>query len=511
MYVEQHQRARGTRPCQQWPHHPCVAHYPPIHRSTPGHCCLDMAANRGPATLDMALISALTMILLRARARMVALDEHQLRHRREALLERLEDLTHEARGAMERWLQSHWDRLVNRYGKRKAQQVLLAALLIVSVVCGPLSLIGTLHVISSFGQSAGNPNLFPSSLECHLQGPASTTATDHAAHQTHLLGQSPASNGARAYGQGSQPHLARCFSSNEARHSTAHGRARRPHSPAAMHSLRLTCLLTLLPPTTWRMPMAASRSASRRSPQPRALTLAAKALCLAGLLRHPSRPWPWHPLAKQGLRKPVTFKFHYGKGESALDLGHVVAIVMETLPDGVALAPVASSSPATPAADATPAPTTPGTRANSSFGKFDKKLMTLDATNQVLSASMSLGSPSTTMSFDTDSTVAGLPNADPLNADLNAGALTAQYPIEVPAGPGGLTPPIALAYDSDAVDSQHNPQAAAGWVGEGWALSLGSISWFSQRQRQLPVGESRLQWHLLARQLGAQRCVWHQR
>ncbi len=39
------------------------------------------------------------------------------------------------------------------------------------------------------------------------------------------------------------------------------------------------------------------------------------------------------------------------------------------------------------------------------------------------------------------------------------------------------SPTIALAYDSDAVNSQHNPQAAAGWVGEGWALSLGSISW----------------------------------
>jgi hypothetical protein len=47
----------------------------------------------------------------------------------------------------------------------------------------------------------------------------------------------------------------------------------------------------------------------------------------------------------------------------------------------------------------------------------------------------------------------------------------------VPAGPGGLTPPISLAYSSAGVSENHSVQAAAGWVGEGWNLSMGSINW----------------------------------
>lgn len=38
-------------------------------------------------------------------------------------------------------------------------------------------------------------------------------------------------------------------------------------------------------------------------------------------------------------------------------------------------------------------------------------------------------------------------------------------------------PNITLAYNSGAVSEQHSPQGAAGWVGEGWSMSLGSISW----------------------------------
>ena len=47
----------------------------------------------------------------------------------------------------------------------------------------------------------------------------------------------------------------------------------------------------------------------------------------------------------------------------------------------------------------------------------------------------------------------------------------------MPSGPGGLTPPIHLSYSSAAVSEQHNVQGAAGWVGEGWSMSLGAITW----------------------------------
>lgn len=38
-------------------------------------------------------------------------------------------------------------------------------------------------------------------------------------------------------------------------------------------------------------------------------------------------------------------------------------------------------------------------------------------------------------------------------------------------------PPLTLSYSSAAVSEQHNIQAAAPWVGEGWNLGMGSISW----------------------------------
>src|SRR5258708_26080333 len=66
---------------------------------------------------------------------------------------------------------------------------------------------------------------------------------------------------------------------------------------------------------------------------------------------------------------------------------------------------------------------------------------------------------------------------DLFNADLSAGALSAEMPIDVPAGPGGLTPPLSLAYSSAGVSENHSVQAAAGWVGEGWNLAPGAINW----------------------------------
>jgi hypothetical protein len=36
---------------------------------------------------------------------------------------------------------------------------------------------------------------------------------------------------------------------------------------------------------------------------------------------------------------------------------------------------------------------------------------------------------------------------------------------------------VTLGYSSAAVNEQHNPQGAADWVGEGWNMSLGAITW----------------------------------
>ncbi len=81
------------------------------------------------------------------------------------------------------------------------------------------------------------------------------------------------------------------------------------------------------------------------------------------------------------------------------------------------------------------------------------------------------------MSWNTDAPVAVFGKPDPFNVDLSAGSLTSTMPIDVPSGPGGLTPPVTLAYSSADVSEQHNVQGAAAWVGEGWNLSLGAITW----------------------------------
>ena len=115
--------------------------------------------------------------------------------------------------------------------------------------------------------------------------------------------------------------------------------------------------------------------------------------------------------------------------------------------------------------------------ANSHFGAPSSQAATLDTTSQTLVAPLTLLTPSGTMSFNTDTPVATFGKPDPFNVDLNAGALTSSMPIDVPSGPGGLTPPVDLTYSSAGVAEQHNPQGAAGWAGEGWNLDLGSISW----------------------------------
>lgn len=182
-------------------------------------------------------------------------------------------------------------------------------------------------------------------------------------------------------------------------------------------------------------------------------------------------------LLKHGLRKPLQLKLHYGQRGSALDLRHAYVVVNGTLPRWVNLDPsaIAISSGAFTAASVAPevAVSAPAAR----LGAAGTQPTQLDGSSQTLSTSLTTTGSSTAVSFDTDAPVATFGNPDPFQADLSGGGLTAKYPIAVPAGPGGLTPPVQLSYASASVSEQHNPQGAAGWVGEGWNLSLGAISW----------------------------------
>jgi len=58
------------------------------------------------------------------------------------------------------------------------------------------------------------------------------------------------------------------------------------------------------------------------------------------------------------------------------------------------------------------------------------------------------------------------------------GAASFSYPIDVPAGPGGIKPDLGLSYSSAATDGSGGMRKTnqAGWVGKGWSLDTGAVA-----------------------------------
>ena len=164
----------------------------------------------------------------------------------------------------------------------------------------------------------------------------------------------------------------------------------------------------------------------------------------------------------QPLRKPLTFKLHVTSREQVFDLRSVTMAFNAAIPADV---------------DFNPDPSGPViTAAQAKLGRSTSFKATFDPGNSALVTTTSMPADPT-VTFNTDSPDASFGRPDLFNADLAAGALSTSYPIDVPAGPGGLTPPVQLAYNTAGLNEQHNPQGAAPWVGEGWSLNMGSISW----------------------------------
>ncbi len=75
------------------------------------------------------------------------------------------------------------------------------------------------------------------------------------------------------------------------------------------------------------------------------------------------------------------------------------------------------------------------------------------------------------------------------DVNLHSGAAVYSYPIEIPPGPGGFQPKLELTYNSGSVDEMKNKQATASWVGTGWSLSLGKITYdLNKREYYLDFG-----------------------
>ncbi len=71
-----------------------------------------------------------------------------------------------------------------------------------------------------------------------------------------------------------------------------------------------------------------------------------------------------------------------------------------------------------------------------------------------------------------------IPSLQGWQVSLYTGAVSYQYPIEVPAGPGGVKPSVSLSYSSGSSDGLggEREKQQAGWVGKGWSLDTGSIA-----------------------------------
>lgn len=172
-------------------------------------------------------------------------------------------------------------------------------------------------------------------------------------------------------------------------------------------------------------------------------------------------------LLSHGLRQPLTANYHLQKGEQSLYLDHAYVVLNGAVSVGAAKI----QGVAQPLAGKTLA---------STLGTQHALATSLDTKAKALTATPFLSTPSTSLSWDSDAPIATFGKPDPTSVDLNAGALSYNEPLNIPAGPGGLTPPVHLNYSSEAVNEQHNASGATGWVGEGWDLSLGEISWSEQ-------------------------------
>jgi hypothetical protein len=105
-------------------------------------------------------------------------------------------------------------------------------------------------------------------------------------------------------------------------------------------------------------------------------------------------------------------------------------------------------------------------------------------------------SQANTVGFNTQAPQATWGKPTDFQVGLNSGGLNYSYPLDLPPGPGGFQPDLSLNYASGSVNENHGWQPASPWVGQGWNLDLGSISW--AQENVTPNGNPTLEnvWHI---------------
>lgn len=99
-----------------------------------------------------------------------------------------------------------------------------------------------------------------------------------------------------------------------------------------------------------------------------------------------------------------------------------------------------------------------------------------DASTHTLSAQSSVLVNGTLLTATGSPDNASPPKPNLASAQGNSGQLSYAYPLTVAPGPLGTMPQLMLSYSSATTNGRHNHASPAPDFGEGWSLSLGSIS-----------------------------------
>lgn len=83
-----------------------------------------------------------------------------------------------------------------------------------------------------------------------------------------------------------------------------------------------------------------------------------------------------------------------------------------------------------------------------------------------------------TLSDGSSPSAAFVPSLQGWQVGLYTGDVSYQFPIDVPAGPGGIKPNLSLTYDSTSTDGDTGTRQKqqASWAGKGWSLDTGYVA-----------------------------------
>ncbi|HLG63995.1 MAG TPA: RHS repeat-associated core domain-containing protein [Ktedonosporobacter sp.] len=185
------------------------------------------------------------------------------------------------------------------------------------------------------------------------------------------------------------------------------------------------------------------------------------------------------PLLGVHLLSPLTFLYHYQPGELealGLDPDHL----MLSWPDALMQARAAGQTEAGLVVPLVNDPTTHTLSAQVSTLGIGRSLASTAAHSNphaTLGAQAATGTiePST-VALGGDQALQTAPTPHLAEVSGNSGGLTYQYPLSVAPGPPHLTPLLTLNYSSQSTNERHSRTAPADQVGDGFSLSLGSIT-----------------------------------